>query len=156
MTKRHLALLAAGLCLTLLAPVVATAAERATPEDAEEFARGAAAYLKKHGREKAFAAFNDTAGQFFKQDLYVFAYDLKGTCLLLPTKPERVGKTWLDLKDPDGKLIVKGMADLAKAKGQGWYEYKFHNPATGKTEPKVSFVIKIDDFFIGVGAYKNK
>jgi len=152
MKKLLLALLAALLAVAL----PAAAMERATPEDAEDLARTAAAYIKKNGRDKAFAAFNDKGSQFFKQDLYVFAYDLKGNCLALPTKPERVGKNWNDLKDPDGKFILRDFIEVAKSKGTGWSHYKFDNPASGKVEPKVSFIIKIDDYLIGVGAYEKK
>ena len=60
------------------------------------------------------------------------------------------------MKDPDGKLIVQDFIEVAKGKGSGWSDYKFLNPATGKVEPKKTFVIRIDDYFLGVGAYMNK
>ena len=113
-------------------------------------------YLKKNGKEKAFAAFSDPKGPFTYRDLYIAAYGLDGTCLAHGQKPERVGKNLLGDKDPDGKAFVAERIELAKQKGSGWQQYKFMNPATKHVEEKVAYFEKVDDVVIVCGAYRAK
>ena len=141
--------------LVSLSPAALAADEYATTKDAEQLVRRAATYLNKVGRAKALAAFNDRKGAFAYRDLYVFAYDLDGTCLAHPTKPERVGKNNLADKDPDGKLFVKERIEIVKKSGKGWQEYKFHNPATNKVEQKVAYFELADGVLLVAGAYKK-
>jgi cytochrome c len=149
----------AAALLVPAALAVATAARAAdayaTTKDAEQLVHRAAAYLKKEGRAKALAAFNDRSGPFAYRDLYVFAYDLDGTCLAHPTKPERVGKNNLGDKDPDGKLFVKERLALARKNGKGWQDYKFHNPASNQVEQKVAYFELVDGVVLVAGAYKR-
>jgi cytochrome c len=141
--------------LVALAPAARAADAYATTKDAELLVHRAAAFLKKEGRTKALAAFNDRAGPFVYRDLYVFAYDLGGTCLAHPTKPERVGKNNLGDKDPDGRLFVKERLELARKNRTGWQNYKFHNPATNKVEQKVAYFELVDGVVLVAGAYKR-
>jgi cytochrome c len=143
--------------LLVLAPATAGGAsgEYATTKDAQQLVSRAGTFLKKHGREKALAAFNDRNGPFAYRDLYVFAYDLGGTCLAHPTKPERVGKNNLADKDPDGKEFVRERLELAKKNRKGWQDYKFHNPATNRVEQKVAYFELVDGIVLVAGAYKK-
>jgi cytochrome c len=140
--------------LVSLSPA-AHAAEYATSKDAQLLVHRAAGFLKKEGRAKALAAFNDRHGPFAYRDLYVFAYDLDGTCLAHPTKPERVGKNNLGDKDPDGRLFVAERIAIAKRHGKGWQDYKFHNPATDKVEQKVAYFELVNGVLLVAGAYKK-
>lgn len=140
--------------LIALAPAV-SAQEYATTKDAQQLVRRAAAFVKKEGRAKALAAFNDRRGAFAYRDLYVFAYGLDGTCLAHPTKPERVGKNNLEDVDPDGKKFVRERIEIVKQKGKGWQEYKFHNPATNRIEQKVAYFELVDGLLLVAGAYKK-
>lgn len=133
----------------------AAAEQYATSKDAELLVHRAALFMKKEGRQKAIAAFNDPRGPFIYRDLYVFAYDLGGTCLAHPTKPERVGKNNLGDRDPDGKEFVRERLQLAKKHGKGWQQYKFHNPATNKVEQKVAYFELVDGVVLVAGAYKK-
>lgn len=145
--------------LTLTAAVLllssaALAEERATPQDAEELVKTAVSYLKKNGAEKAFKEFQNKNGPFVYKDLYVMVYDLKGRCLAHGADATRVGKDFVDSKDPDGKLFVKERVETAQAKGKGWQDYKFKNPATGKVEQKTSYFEKAGEVVVAAGAYK--
>lgn len=150
---RKLAAVASLLALALAVP--ARAEEYATTKDAEQLVRRAAAFLKKEGREKALAAFQDRKGAFVYRDLYVFAYTLDGICMAHPTKPERVGKNNLKDKDPDGKEFVRERIEIVKRDGKGWQEYKFHNPATNRVEQKVAYFELVDGLLLVSGAYKK-
>jgi cytochrome c len=140
--------------LALVFPVLALAEERASTKEAEGLVHSAVAFLKKEGKEKAFAAFTDLHGPFTYRDLYVVAYGLDGKCLAHGQKKERVGKSMLDDKTPDGKLFVRERVKLAKAQGKFWQEYQFMNPATKKVEQKVAYCETAGDAIVCSGAYK--
>jgi cytochrome c len=139
--------------LLLLAPA-AQAEDRATTKDAEMLVHKAVAFLKKEGKEKAFPVFSDPKGPFTYRDLYIFVIDFKGVVLAHGTKKELIGKNDFNRKDPTGKLFTQAMIKTAQEKGSGWEEYKFENPATGKIETKVAYAERVDDFFVGCGAFK--
>jgi cytochrome c len=66
--------------------------------------------------------------------------------------PALLGKNVGNLKDVDGKPFIREMQAL---KDSGMVEYKFINPETKSVETKVSYVIWVGDYLVGVGAYKN-
>jgi cytochrome c len=148
--------LVAVAALVALAHAAAAAEQYATSKDAELLVHRAALFLKKEGKQKAIAAFNDPHGPFIYRDLYVFAYDVAGNCLAHPTKPERVGKNNLSDKDPDGREFVRERILLARKHGRGWQQYKFHNPVTNRVEQKVAYFELVDGVVLVAGAYKKK
>jgi signal transduction histidine kinase len=140
--------------LGALASGPAWAAERGSAAEAEALTKKAVAYVKANGRAKSAEEF--TSGSAFKdRDLYVSYYELTGTVIGHGANPKLVGKNLIGLKDPDGKLIIQMIADVAKTKGKGWTEsYKFRDPLTDKLAEKVIYVERLDDTWIGVGVYK--
>jgi signal transduction histidine kinase len=125
-------------------------------EEAKAMVDAAVEHVKKVGAEQAFKDFTDkgnTAWQ--KKDLYVFAYDMKGVNVGHGANDKLVGKNLIDLKDPDGKLLVQELRAMAQ-KGGGWVEYEWPHPQTKKIESKISFVRKTEgyDGFVGVGVYR--
>lgn len=135
----------------------ASAAERANADEASALVKKAVAYLKANGKEKAFAAFNDTKGQFIDRDLYIFVYDMQGNNMAIGNgnAGRMVGKNMLDMRDADGKYIIRSFIDILNAKGKGWVDYKWPNPVTKKVEAKSSYVEKVDDMIVGAGIYKQ-
>ena len=131
----------------------ALADERATTKEAETMVHQAVGFLKKEGPEKALAVFSDPKGAFTYRDLYVFVLDTTGVMRAHGTKKELVGKNELQRKDGTGKLFTREMVELAKAKGSGWVEYKFVNPANGQLENKVAFVERAGDLIVCCGAF---
>lgn len=130
------------------------ASQRGTKSEAKALVEKAQAYIKENGKEKALAELNNPKGKFIDRDLYVFAYDFKGTNLAFATNKRLVGKNLLIIQDPDGKFVIKDLIETAR-KGGGWYDYKWSNHQTKKVENKTTYVVKIDDgMFIGCGAYK--
>jgi signal transduction histidine kinase len=47
------------------------------------------------------------------------------------------------------------MRRLALDSGKGWVEYSWYNPCSRKLEPKASYILRVGDFIVGVGAYKK-
>ena len=123
-------------------------------DDAKALVKKAVAYLKEHGKEKAFAEFNNPRGRFVKGDLYIFVNDFSGVTLAHGSgNTKLIGKNMIALKDPDGKYFIKELANKAK-EGGGWVEYKWTNPASKKIEPKMTYVEPFGDLAVGCGFYK--
>ena len=66
-----------------------------------------------------------------------------------------VGKNLIDLKDPDGKFLIRELAAVAKGPGSGWVDYKWPNPITKLIDNKSSYVERMGDYFVGVGVYRK-
>lgn len=113
-------------------------------------------YVRQHGKQKAIAEFMKPSGPFFRGELYIFAYDMKGTVLCLPAQPQKVGEDRWDLQDPDGAYFIREIVDTAKDPGEGWVTYEYVNPAQGyQMQQKDSYVRKVDDtWLIGAGTYR--
>ena len=143
--------------LMLTAPGATLAAEQGSRDEAVALVKKAAAYLKDNGKAKALAEFNKPSGQFIDRDLYIFAYSANGdgTNLADGANSALVGKNLIDLRDADGKAIVKTFIEVGNSKtGSGWVEYKWANPLTKAVQPKASYIEKSGDLLLGSGVYK--
>lgn len=127
--------------------------DHGTRDEAVAMVKKAAAFYKANGKEKALAEFNNPKGQFVDRDLYVTAYDLKGTSLANGMNSKLVGKNMMDLKDMDGRYITRERLTIAKEKGKGWQEFKWVNPITKAIEPKSMYFELVDELVIGCGVY---
>ena len=104
-------------------------------------------------KEAALAAFNDPHGEFQVGELYIFAYDFSGKNLAHYDQ-SLVGKNLIDLKDPNGKPIIRDFVDIAK-NGSGWLSYVWANPAhDNRPEAKIGYITRVDDdWLLGAGTY---
>jgi cytochrome c len=130
----------------------ARAADHATPDEAKAMAIKAADFLKANGPEKAFAAFDAQGGPFHDRDLYVFVQNDAGIVQAHGANAALIGKNLMNIKDVDGKPFVQ---QIVAVKDTGWVDYKWQDPQTQMVEPKTSYVIRVGEYVIGVGAYKN-
>jgi cytochrome c len=112
----------------------------------------AADFLKANGPEKAFAAFDAQGGPFHDRDLYVFVQNDAGIVQAHGANAALIGKNLMNIKDVDGKPFVQ---QIVAVKDTGWVDYKWQDPQTQMVEPKTSYVIRVGEYVIGVGAYKN-
>lgn len=140
----------------VLLPALAAPAQ-STPAQAETLVKRAVAYAKANGMERLIKETNQ--GVFHVgsgSELYIFIYDLNGVVKAIGyNTQELVGKNRWDLKDPDGKFIIREFVSLAKAKGSGWVDYKYPNPLSGKMEQKTSYIVLADGLIVGAGTYKK-
>jgi len=141
-------IVAAALALGLAA--CGQSEKTATPDAAKVMALKAAAYLKEVGPEKAFDAFTNS-DEWKDGDLYVWVDDKNGVSVAHGFQPELVGTNELDVPDADGKYY---MHDVVAITDQGWVDYKWKSPTTGEIADKTSYIVRVDDYFVGVGAYK--
>lgn len=143
-----------ALVLSLLCSTLAFAAERGTADEAVALVQKAVAFMKANGKEKAYAEFNNPNGQFKDRDLYIFVIDMTGLEWANGANQKIVGKNVLDLKDAEGKMMVKSFIDLAKTKGKGWVDYKWPNPVQKTVESKSTYLEKYEDVLVASGIYK--
>jgi len=142
----------------LMASFVSAAEKRGTAKEAEALVKKAVDFYKANGKEKAFAEFNKGfKGKFAYKDLYLFVYDFKGVCLSHGTNPALIGKNLYELKDPNGKQVVKDLIEIVKGNGKGWYDFMWSHPLTKKLEMKSSYVQRLgnENIIIGCGIYKS-
>jgi len=139
----------------VLLPALAAPAQ-STPAQAENLVKRAVAYAKANGMDKLIKETNQ--GIFHVgsgSELYIFIYDMQGVVKAIGfNTQELVGKNRWDLKDPDGKYIVRELLEIAK-KGGGWVDYKYPNPLSGKMEHKTSYAVLCDGLMVGSGTYKK-
>lgn len=126
---------------------------QATRPVAQALAERAAAHLAKAGPAQAFKDFQDPAGGFLDGDLYVFVFDFEGTLLSSGGFPRAVGRNLVIGYHEPSATNVRNLIAVARNQGKGWSEYVWRNPCSGRRELKISYVIKVGDKVVGVGAY---
>lgn len=124
-------------------------------EEVVAFVRKAADHLRNsNNKEKAYAEFSDPHGAFVKGDMYLFVNTMDGVTVAHGQNPKLVGKDMSDLKDADGKLITQEFSQVAGKEGNGWVDYKWINPLSGKVLEKTTYCMKVGDVYLGCGVYK--
>jgi methyl-accepting chemotaxis protein len=92
--------------------------------------------------------------KLFDRDMYVFVLDVSGRYLAFGGNPAKVGTRVQDVPGIDGDGLIASIVNQASI-GPGWVEYDITNPATGKVQTKMSYVVQVDDVYTGCGVYKN-
>jgi cytochrome c len=135
---------------------VAFAQERGTATEAKALLAQGLAHVKAVGNDKAFADFTEE-GKWKNKDLYVFVIKFDGITAAHGANKGLLGKSLIELKDPDGKFFIKEMIEIAKTKGSGTVDYSFTDPQTKKMGQKSSFIVLVPgyDGVMGVGVYKQ-
>ena len=154
-SKRRFTLSIAAAVVSLGLSPAWSADSKGTAQEAQAMVDKAIAFIKKNGREKAFAEINNPKGQFTDRDLYVVVYDINGKVLAHGANAKMIGKDMIDLRDSDGKYFVKERVEIAKGAGKGWQDYKFMNPVSRAIEPKSMYIQKFEDMIVGCGIYKG-
>ncbi len=135
---------------------MAVAAEFGSKGEAVAMVKRVQAKFKKDGAEATFKSVSDKeTKEFHDRDLYPFIYDMNGLNVAHGARPALIGKNLIELKDQDGKYLIRDMVKIANGPGSGWIDYKWPNPLTNKIEDKSSYIEKMGEYFIGVGVYKQ-
>jgi signal transduction histidine kinase len=80
--------------------------------------------------EAAFAELRRSGSRWRHDDTYIFVFDPEGNMLVHPD-PAMEGRNQLDLKDVDGRPIIRGLLGTAMEfpdKPAGWYHYEWPVP----------------------------
>ena len=91
---------------------------------------------------------------FHDRDMSVFALDRQGSYRAFAGKPEKVGSRVQDIAGVDGQALLEAIVAQAETE-PGWVEYDITNPASGRIQTKMSYVVKVDDLYVGCGVYKT-
>lgn len=138
-----------------LAATGASATEKPEADQIKALTLEAAHVLQTRGLEQARRTFH-AEGQFRFGEIYVNVIDGNGTWLVYPPNPRHEGKSVLNVKDADGKLLVQDIIRIARQQGEGWVEYRWLNPVSNRIEPKMSYVKHLPDkdMVVYVGIYR--
>jgi signal transduction histidine kinase len=137
----------------VIAATSASAAERATKDEAVAMVKKAVAAVKADSA-KAYADITKKPGPFTDRDLYIVVYKIDGSVLAHGQNEKLVGTNQKDAKDPDGKAFVAERIELAKKGAPFWQDYKFMDPLTKKPEPKQMYCEPLNDTAVCGGVYK--
>jgi signal transduction histidine kinase len=143
-----------ALCLALAAGNAS--ASEPTEKDAIAMAEKGAAFVKAKGKDEMMKRISAKDPDFVQGSLYVDMRDLySGIVLAHPINPSIVGKDLTDVPDASGKKYRREIIELAQKKGKGWVDYQYKNPASGKIEPKSTYILRVDDIVLEAGIYKK-
>jgi signal transduction histidine kinase len=117
-------------------------------------ARAQAARRQCDSRDAFLRDLTRTESGFFDRDMYVFALDSNGAYVAFGGNSAKVGTRVQDIAGIDGQGLLESI--IAQANREpGWVEYDITNPATGRIQTKMSYVMSIDEIFLGCGVYKD-
>jgi signal transduction histidine kinase len=136
---------------------LSVAQEKATRDECVAKCKEAAALINEIGVEAAMAKIQDPKGTFVWKDSYMYAADLEGKVLAHPMAPGLVGKPMRGMKDPNGKMFVTEILDVANKTGEGWIEYMWAKPNEEKLSHKVTYVLRVpgQPIYVAAGMYED-
>jgi signal transduction histidine kinase len=122
----------------------------------EDVVNRAAAIVEKEG-EGAFAELRDKTGPFVFMDTYVFVTSPDGTELVNPSQPSLEDKNIMDVRDLNGKQLVRDYVNAAMQQGSAWVDYYWYKPGQNTPAPKHTYVRKVQSgqhtYIVGSGVY---
>lgn len=142
-------------CLTLLAAALVQAeAQSITPQQVVNLVEKSVNLIEEKGPTVAFPLLSDPEGDYVEGELYIFTYNMDGT-IVQHLRPKLVGKNMMNIKDKDGKCLACDFLRIAREEGSGWSQYWWPKPGSGKLSVKVSYIAKVPnyDLFVGAGIY---
>ena len=140
-----------------------TAGALRTLEDVRAFVQCAKEYVEENGHEEAYRAFQEDE-RWKVGPTYVFVSAIaeggkSSLALVCPGCQSIEGRTYAPLVDQFGSDYFREEIRLLNNFGGGWIYYSFLNPATGISEPKVSYLVQIDwngtPAYLGAGIYRH-
>ena len=125
-----------------------------SPEEAVALVERALAHRRSGNRDSFLRDLTEPARGFFERDMYVFALDAQGRYLAFGGNAAKVGTRVQDIAGIDGAHLLQTIMTQASYE-PGWVEYDITNPTTGQVQTKMSYVLMVDDLYVGCGVYKN-
>jgi signal transduction histidine kinase len=105
----------------------------------------------------AFSQLRDKTGPFVFMDTYVFVVTPDGTELVNPAQPSLEGRNILNLRDVEGKAVVREEIAAAMKDGSAWVDIYWYKPGSNTPARKQTYVRKVqsgqDTYIVGSGVY---
>jgi signal transduction histidine kinase len=137
--------------------VASAAAQTATRSTAEALVKEGVAFMKANGKDAFIAEVQKASGRFHRKPdstLYLFAHNLDCVVVAEGNNIGALGLNRTNVKDPDGKFLVREMVKAGQQKGGGWVDYKWPNPTTNKVENKSTYCLAEGGIVVGCGYFK--
>ncbi|HEU5458765.1 MAG TPA: cache domain-containing protein, partial [Terracidiphilus sp.] len=117
-----------------------------------DMVKDAVGQIETNGHD-AFAELHDGKGPFVVKDAYIFVFDPQGVDLVNPAFPNLEGRNLMDLKDTQGKELIREMMNVVQTKGAGWVDYMWPKPGETVSTRKSAYVskAKMGDHWVLVG-----
>ncbi|PSL10836.1 methyl-accepting chemotaxis sensory transducer with Cache sensor [Marinobacterium halophilum] len=105
-------------------------------------------------QEKIAQATEVLNGMTFGENGFIYGYDLDGKIVFHSGDSDAIGKTVIDITDPDGKPFVRDVIDKA-LEGGGFVEYRWPREAGAEPSPRLTFAREIEvwGWVIATGFY---
>lgn len=130
--------------------------DRMEKEFITDMVKDAVGLVEKNDTD-AYRIFHDPANRFMVKDAYIFVIDTNGIDLVNPGFPNLEGRNLMDVKDTEGKLLIREMFHVVQADGSGWVDYMWPKPGESVSTQKSSFVSRARTkdgwVLVGCGAY---
>jgi methyl-accepting chemotaxis protein len=139
---------------TLAEAVAAFRLQQGTADEALALVRKAVRHRQQTTREGFVRDLTNPAQGFHDRDMYIFALDRAGHYVAFGGNPAKVGTRVQDIPGIDGQGLLEAIVAQAERE-PGWVEYDITNPTTGVVQTKMSYVLQVDDLYVGCGVYKN-
>lgn len=81
---------------------------------------------------------------------YFFVYDQQGVSVMHAANPALHGRNLMDLKDPNGVEVIRGLWNAARS-GTGYLYYHWNNAETGTTDPKLGYAEELSKWGLMLG-----
>ena len=119
-----------------------------TQEDIQAFVQCAYEFVQEMGFEEAHRAFNEDK-RWKSGPIYIFVSEAtpmsdQARLFVFPPARSREGSSLGLLIDAFGNDYYKEQHRIVSSFGAGWLYYSFTNPATGRDEPKATYIKGID------------
>jgi signal transduction histidine kinase len=122
----------------------------------EDVVSRAAALLEERG-EGSFPLLRDRTGPFVFMDTYVFVQGADGTELVNPAQPSLEGRNLMELKDLQGKPVVRDQMAALENADSAWVDCYWYRPGDNVPALKQTFVRKVrcgeETYIVGSGIY---
>lgn len=123
----------------------------------------AATEVENRGKD-AFADFGVHGSRWFNDKYYLFIYEASGTCVFHPITPALVGRNLIDMKDYNGKPVIRNITDICRKPEQrasGWVFYLWEERTEFTPNWKISYIRKAvapdgSIYAVGCGLYNFK
>lgn len=105
-----------------------------------------AATLMEREGAAAFGAFGRKGSRWFSDQSFLFVYDSAGVNIFHPTMPDLVGKNLMDLRDMNGKPLIRFITDVCKQRerdAHAWVFYLWHEKNEFDPKWKSAYVRKV-------------
>lgn len=139
---------------TLSLAVASFQLQQGTAEEARTLVEDAFLLRGQVSKDQYLRTLTDASQPWHDRDMYVFVLDRSGQYLAFAGNASKVGTRVQDIRGVDGNRLAADIVSQAE-QAPGWVEYDFTNPTSGAIQTKMSYVRRVDDFYLGCGVYKS-